>query len=80
MTAISKRLQKLEKMLATQPIEKHPWGSMVKIRDELLRRPDREGEAHAVSIGQELDDLGPAGFWLEIARSLPGASRNRPER
>jgi hypothetical protein len=70
MKTIRRRLLKLENMLAPQPIEEDAWGSMVGFRNELLRRADRAGEAHAASIRQELDDLGPHGLWLEMVRSF----------
>ncbi len=70
MKTISRRLQKLESVLAPQAIEENAWGSMVSFRDELLRRADREGEAHAVSIGQKLDELGPHGLYCELVRSF----------
>ena len=70
MTTISKRLLKLEKMLAPQAIEEDTWGGMAGFRDELFRRADREGDAHAASIRQELDVLGPNGLYCEVVRSF----------
>jgi hypothetical protein len=70
LTAISKRLQKLEKILAPQTVEIHPWGSMVKVRNELLCVAAAKGQADAISIERELEDLGPHGLWLEMVRTF----------
>src|SRR5579864_9787991 len=68
MRAISRRLEKLEKIFAPVPTFEDTWGSMAEVRDRLLQLAEQRGEAPVAELREELEQLGPAGLWLETAR------------
>ena len=51
------------------------WGEMVKFRDQLLRFAERRGTTPVAQLKEELDAMGPIGFWH--GSSLPGRTRVR---
>jgi hypothetical protein len=69
MRAISRRLDKLEKVFAPMAESEDTWGSMAEFRDEILRQAEQRGEPPVAELREELERLGPLGFWLETARS-----------
>ena len=69
MKAISRRLAKLETVFAPVPTSEERWGSLAEFRDDLLRQAEQRGEPSVADLRQELEQLGPLGFWRETARS-----------
>ena len=67
MKAISRRLAKLEEVFAPL-VENDRWGSMAEFRDDLLRQAEQRGEPSVVDLREELEQLGPLGFWRETTR------------
>ena len=74
MKPISRDLEKLEKIFAPR-VERESWGVMVKFRDQLLRFAERRGTTPVAQLKEELDAMGPIGFWH--GSSLPGRTRVR---
>ena len=70
MKTISRRLQKLESLLAPRVEKQDDWGSMAVVRDKIVRHAERSSESCGNAIREELDKLGPAGLWRETVRSL----------
>ena len=68
MRAISRRLFKLEKLLAPAVESDTGWGEMARVRDELLLLAAHDGAAAVDQRKAELDALGPVGLWLETVR------------
>src|SRR5579885_2347091 len=68
MKLIDRRIAKLEKTFAPLADRETDWGWLGNCRDELLRRAELLGEQTAAEIKEELDKLGPWGFWRETAR------------
>ena len=71
MRAILRRLQKLEKkFVPAAPVETEwdEWDSMAGIRDKLLELAKPRGELAVAQLRTELEQLGPSGLWIEIAR------------
>jgi len=68
MRAISRRLEKLEKVFAPASKSEDTWGSMGEFRDELLRQAEQRGEPSIAELREELEHLGPLGLWRETAR------------
>jgi hypothetical protein len=68
MRAISRRLEKLEKVFARLADSEDTWGSMAEFRDSLLRLAEQRGEPSAAELREELEQLGPLGLWREAAR------------
>src|SRR5713101_5190567 len=68
MRAISRRLEKLERVFARLADSEDTWGSMAEFRDSLLRLAEQRGEPSAAELREELEQLGPLGFWREAAR------------
>ena len=68
MRAISRRLEKLEKVFVSLPTSGEPWGSMAEFRDELLRQAEQRGEPPVAELREQLEQLGPLGLWGEVAR------------
>src|ERR1039457_3358568 len=70
MRTILRRLQKLEKkFVPAAPVETE-WDEwdMAGIRDKLLDRVKPRGELAVAQLRTELEQLGPSGLWIEIAR------------
>jgi hypothetical protein len=61
---IGKRIQTLESILI-RPAALDRWGRLAVVRDDLIRRaaPGRQAE-----LRTELEELGPTGLWLQVAR------------
>ena len=68
MRAISKRLERLEKVFVPVVESEDRWGSMAEFRDDLLRQAEQRGEPSVADLRQELEQLGPLGRWRETAR------------
>jgi hypothetical protein len=68
MRAISKRLERLEKVFVPVVESEDRWGSMAEFRDDLLRQAEQRGEPSVADLRQELEQLGPLGLWREAAR------------
>jgi hypothetical protein len=68
MRAISRRLEKLEKIFGPVPTCEDTWGSMAECRDELLRLAEERGAPSVAELSEELEQLGPLGLWREAAR------------
>jgi hypothetical protein len=68
MKSISRRLFKLEKMLAPAVESETGWGEMARVRDELLLLARQNGTRPVAQLEQELDAIGPTGLWLETVR------------
>ena len=69
MKIISKRLLKLERVLAS-PVTDVGWGGMAHTRDEILRLAAATwSESFVAELKRQLDELGPHGLWLEGVRS-----------
>ena len=67
MKAISRRLAKLEEVFAPL-VENDRWGSMAEFRDDLLRQAEQRGEPSVADLREEMEQLGPLGFWRETTR------------
>ena len=68
MRTIDRRLVKLEKIFARVADSGNVWGSMVEVRDRLLKLAEQRGEPHVAQLREELEQLGPLGLWREAAR------------
>jgi hypothetical protein len=68
MRAISRRLEKLEQVFAPLAESEDRWGSMAKLRDDLLHQAEQQGTTSVAEVGAELERIGPSGLWLEAAR------------
>ena len=68
MKGISKRLAKLETVFARVAKSEDMWGSMVEVRERLLKLAEQRGEPHVAQLREELEQLGPLGLWREAAR------------
>ena len=69
MRTITRRLLNLEKVFAPAvQSDENTWGEMAPVRDELLRLVEKQDTARVAELKEELDTLGPAGLWLEVAR------------
>jgi hypothetical protein len=68
MKAISRRLEKLEKVFAPVAESEDRWGTMAAFRDDLLRQAQQRGEPSVAELAEELEHLGPLGLWRETAR------------
>ena len=68
MKAISRRLEKLEKVFAPVAEIEDRWGTMAEYRDNLLRLAEERGEPSVAELREELEQLGPLGLWRETAR------------
>ena len=69
MKIISKRLLKLERVLA-HPATDVGWGGMAHTRDEVLHLAAATwSESSVAELKRQLDELGPDGLWLEGVRS-----------
>jgi hypothetical protein len=68
MKAISRRLAKLEEVFAPATESEDRWGSMAKLRDDLLRQAEQQDATSVAEVGAELERIGPSGLWLEAAR------------
>ena len=69
MKIISKRLLKLERVLAS-PVTDVGWGGMAHTRDEVLHLAAATwSESSVAELKRQLDELGPDGLWLEGVRS-----------
>jgi hypothetical protein len=68
MKAISRRLEKLEEVFAPVAESEDRWGSLAEFRDELLRLAEERGAPSVAQLSEELEQLGPLGFWREAAR------------
>ena len=69
MKIISKRLLKLERVLAS-PVTDVGWGGMAHTRDEILRLAAATwSESFVAELKRQLDELGPLWLWLEGVRS-----------
>jgi hypothetical protein len=68
MRAISRRLEKLEKVFAPVAEGEDRWGSLAPFRDELLRQGEQGGEPSVAELREVLEHLGPLGLWRETAR------------
>ena len=68
MKAISRRIEKLEMVFAPTTKSEDRWGSMAKLRDDLLRQAEQQGATSVAEVGAELERIGPSGLWLEAAR------------
>jgi hypothetical protein len=63
---IAKRIRTLESTLI-RPAAVDRWGKMAGVRDDLIRRA--APVCHA-EVRTELEDLGPTGLWIEMARQF----------
>jgi hypothetical protein len=68
MRAISRRLEKLEKIFAPVVESEDKWGRMAEFRDDLLRQTEQRGESSVADLREELEQLGPLGLWRETTR------------
>jgi hypothetical protein len=68
MTAMDRRLAKLEKIFAPVLDIKDPWGRMAEFRDKLLHQAEERGAPSVAELSKELEQLGPLGLWREAAR------------
>jgi hypothetical protein len=68
MKAISRRLAKLEEVLGPVVESEDRWGSMAKLRDDLLRQAEQQGATSVADLREELEQLGPLGLWRETTR------------
>ncbi len=70
MKTISKRLQKLERVLAASVSEDAGWGSTAPARDQILYLARARGEPFVTEMTRQLDELGPDCLWLEAVRGF----------
>ena len=70
MRTVSKRLQKLEMVLARRAVGDDRWGGMAFLRDRLLRVAEPWGESRVAEMKAQLDSLGPRGLWCEVCRTF----------
>lgn len=68
MRTISRRLEKLEKIIAPTVEKDDGWGSMAPLREQLLRQAQERGEPFVADMKKQLDAMGPLGLWSELAR------------
>jgi hypothetical protein len=68
MRAISRRLEKLEKIFGPVPTCEDTWGSMAKFRDRLLQLAEQSDAPSIAELREELEQHGPSGLWREAAR------------
>jgi hypothetical protein len=61
MRAISRRLEKLEKVFAPVAESEDTWGSMAEFPDELLSLAEQRSEPSVAELREELERLGPLG-------------------
>jgi hypothetical protein len=64
---IVNRLEKLEKVFARVAANAIIWGCMGKFRDRLLQLAEHRDASSVAALREELERLGPAGYWLETA-------------
>src|SRR5260370_26585132 len=68
MRALSRRLEKLEKVLARVAKSEDTWGSMAEFRDRLLQLAEQRDAPSIAALREELERIGPSGLWFETAR------------